>query len=353
VSLFEAQSYLSGRILRSFANIWGISHEGRTNIRRLKDMLKMKPKPGSAAPNKESIHETSRGAPPTNILDPGPSVQRTAHQNVDQDENVGGVEDDDSEFPPLEEISKKRSVETAMAFLKASQKEKNKENIPTSEESRRVQKLPFNTKTVQGVRVGWDTQQSESASTQAREESQQSEDTAFESDNRTMNAPRRTARQNGPTEVSSPPRSKRQREVSPQPRQRPQAVQVEDEVEYEDDQPQKKRVSLQQSQRRLRAQEASEDEDEAEEATPLPTATQAKEAARARVARAKPFESQTRTPWSVHDEQELIRLIEEYGCSWSKLMLLGHFERDTNEVALKDKARNMKVAFLKYVSFHV
>lgn len=56
---------------------------------------------------------------------------------------------------------------------------------------------------------------------------------------------------------------------------------------------------------------------------------------------------QRRIPWSEHDEERLISLIEDSGCSWSFLEKVGGFEHQRNQVALKDKARNMKVDYIK------
>jgi len=58
-------------------------------------------------------------------------------------------------------------------------------------------------------------------------------------------------------------------------------------------------------------------------------------------------ERQTRVPWSEADAQFLINAIQEFGCSWSTINKLGDWEFERDQVALKDKARNMKVAFLK------
>jgi hypothetical protein len=43
----------------------------------------------------------------------------------------------------------------------------------------------------------------------------------------------------------------------------------------------------------------------------------------------------------------LIEAIEQFGCSWSLIAKNVEFEDDRDQIALKDKARNMKVAFLK------
>jgi hypothetical protein len=312
----------------------------------MRSLHKPRPRKGNAPLNKTAGLEAASRNAPANIRDPGPSVQRNVPESADQDQNFEGMDDEDSELLSIEEATKER-VETAKHYWMATQKEKNKENIPTNEETRRVQKRPFNSKTVQGEKVSWDTQQSESASTQAREQSQQSEDTAFQDDNRTINQSRRIGvRRNGPTEVRSPPRKKRRQEGSVQPHQRYRAV--EDEVESEDD-PQP--PNGQQRQRKESPQMVNDDEEDSEEDAPPPTAKEVREAARIRVAQNRPYTSQTRIPWSENDQEELKRLIEHYGCKWSVLALKANFERDhgIDEVALKDKARNMKVAYLKYV----
>lgn len=56
---------------------------------------------------------------------------------------------------------------------------------------------------------------------------------------------------------------------------------------------------------------------------------------------------QKRVPWSEADEERLVDLIGRYGCMWSLLEQKGGFEHDRGQVALKDKARNIKVDFLK------
>ena len=65
-----------------------------------------------------------------------------------------------------------------------------------------------------------------------------------------------------------------------------------------------------------------------------------------------PRKVQVRRPWSRSDEDLLIQHIGEYGCAWSELEKIGGYERDFGnmQVDLKDKARNLKTAFLKYVA---
>lgn len=67
--------------------------------------------------------------------------------------------------------------------------------------------------------------------------------------------------------------------------------------------------------------------------------------------RLNPPKPQTRTKWSTLEENHLISLIEEIGCSWTRIKKLDE-ERDQilvlrDQVGLKDKARNMKFDYLK------
>lgn len=67
----------------------------------------------------------------------------------------------------------------------------------------------------------------------------------------------------------------------------------------------------------------------------------------------EPKRPQTRQPWSEEETGVLLDLIGEYGTSW-KLLKDRDFLEDNvlegrDQVALKDKARNMKLDYLKYV----
>ena len=67
----------------------------------------------------------------------------------------------------------------------------------------------------------------------------------------------------------------------------------------------------------------------------------------------QPKRVQSRTAWSDVEEEKLIALIEQYGTSYALLKTKDqedeprHVLRHRDQVALKDKARNMKVNFLK------
>jgi hypothetical protein len=285
-----------------------------------------------AAPNKRPMLESSH--PASNMHDPGPSRQQHISQSAAEDQHLDGLEDDASELPPLEEALQQETINKAMKVFKELQQEKNKENRPLPSSSRPTYRKRFNDKNLQGEKVGWDDSQEEepvvkhsNPHAQGREQTQDSEDEGFEEDKRTVNLNRRIAaprtRQRSPVEeVNSSLRNRRQQDID-----------------------------VEQVARRRREQVADEDEDEDKEVEentpPPPTAADARIVAKIQTARGKISTAQTRTPWSEEDEQELVGLIEEHGCSWSQLMRKGQFERETNEVALKDKARNLKVAYLK------
>ncbi|RKF75503.1 putative myb dna-binding domain protein [Golovinomyces cichoracearum] len=95
------------------------------------------------------------------------------------------------------------------------------------------------------------------------------------------------------------------------------------------------------------------DDDDADDEAPRPTMTQISSLARQNAAQSRSASSivQTRIRWSERDEKLLVQGIEKYGCSWSCLSnIIKDFDRYHSQVALKDKARNMKVSFLKSVS---
>lgn len=72
--------------------------------------------------------------------------------------------------------------------------------------------------------------------------------------------------------------------------------------------------------------------------------TQAKYAtARSKAARGP----QKRIAWSEADTQHLIRGIQTYATKWTKIMEGGGFDVKRDRVALKDRARNVKISFLK------
>lgn len=106
------------------------------------------------------------------------------------------------------------------------------------------------------------------------------------------------------------------------------------------------------SRRRDQTEEIEESDEEIREERPVLSqarvfAREQKAAQVAReMARARKL-PQKRVAWSLEDEERLIDLIEDYGCAWSVIEKQGGFQRNVDQVGLKDKARNMKTALLK------
>ena len=99
-----------------------------------------------------------------------------------------------------------------------------------------------------------------------------------------------------------------------------------------------------------RREVVDEEEDEDDDAYPPPTFPQASAVARVNVAHAQSRvsrEPQRRIPWSEEDSMRLMDAIEQFGCSWSLIAKNVDFDHPRDQVALKDKARNMKVTYLK------
>ena len=62
--------------------------------------------------------------------------------------------------------------------------------------------------------------------------------------------------------------------------------------------------------------------------------------------------TQVRVRWSEEETERLMELMQEFGTSWSKIKqadtrFVRHLLKDRNQVQLKDKARNIKLDFLK------
>jgi hypothetical protein len=77
------------------------------------------------------------------------------------------------------------------------------------------------------------------------------------------------------------------------------------------------------------------------------------ETARAAMMKYRPHNGpQQRQRWSIDETETLINLIDKYGCSWATILKKGHgvFAETRDQVSLKDKARNIKVELLMYVS---
>jgi hypothetical protein len=78
-----------------------------------------------------------------------------------------------------------------------------------------------------------------------------------------------------------------------------------------------------------------------------PTPREVAEVARIQTIKAAKKLPQKRIPWSDNDTNLLVSGIENYGTRWSVLWSLPGWEVARDQVALKDKGRNLKVSYLK------
>ena len=237
--------------------------------------------------------------------------------------------------------------------------EKNKENLPSNSDSR---KAIGKAKSLLDPQPGaekyvWnpDSQDSEAGpstmkrSRQARADSEETEDQGYQEDRRLPDPNRR-----GNAPVARP---------------RAPIEEEEEEEDEEDEAPPQKRAKVHQSNNRpaartgtvrrdherpeaapqASARRGPADEEESSGEDRPPPFSQISIAARNSAARARlpTHKTQKRTPWSEYDTELLTSGIETHGCSWSTLSKLLEFEVERDQVALKDKARNLKVSYLK------
>jgi hypothetical protein len=228
--------------------------------------------------------------------------------------------------------------------------EKNKENLPSNSDSR---KAIHKAKSLLDPQPGaekyvWNPDSQDSVagpstmkrSRQARADSEETEDQGYQEDRRLPDPNRRG---------NAPPARPR----TPIEEEEEEEEEEKDEDE-EDEAPPQKRAKVHQSDNRSAAPQASArrgpaDEEESSGEDRPPPFSQISIAARNSAARARlpTHKTQRRTPWSEYDTELLTSGIETHGCSWSTLSKLLEFEVERDQVALKDKARNLKVSYLK------
>lgn len=183
-------------------------------------------------------------------------------------------------------------------------------------------------------------------------EEEVSEDEGFQEDRRPANEQRRAEKRPGrapvrrmqPTQSSEPAASSSKR-----PR-----VHSEDEsVEVMLPRKQRRRQQPEQEIREISQRDRNDWTDDENDHGDPPSSIYAtvKQLARSAPSVKTQLRPQTRTPWSVQDSEVLLNAIEHYGAHWATIVTTcdRRFERSIDQVALKDKARNMKVDFLMYV----
>lgn len=278
--------------------------------------------------------------------------------------------------PTIGEVEPEQEIRPSQHYLKnwdASTNEKNKENLPLSGSIQRPIKRSMLDRQPDAQRIQWDESQEspphpsrKRPRPEERESSEESEDTGFQVDQRIPDPQRRVAAPPATRRapIQDPPSPKRSRpndfDIEKARRRAQREARIEEEhlqasarAEAGDESSlmeenvlAEPRRNVSQSLGRMRAREPSEellDED-----IPAPTQFEINASARAAIARSKmnTVRPQRRVKWSQADTQLLIDSIEQWGCSWSFIEKRGSWDMERGQVALKDKARNLKVDFL-------
>ncbi|KAK6580682.1 hypothetical protein PZA11_006918 [Diplocarpon coronariae] len=224
-------------------------------------------------------------------------------------------------------------------------KEKNKENHRPIAKPVPKRRLIDPQPNAERISNDWDISQEDVAGPSApkrtharaeREETEESEDQGFQEDQRLPDPTRRIAAPparcfSHVVDEPSPPKKPRvnRRAVSP-PIESGGVV-----------------ARRQETEGAVRARREVQDDDEDDDVPP-PTATELSAAARSAVARSVgPRAYRGRIPWSDDDSARLEEGIEEHGCSWALIHNSRSWDVDRGQVALKDRARNLKVQYLK------
>jgi hypothetical protein len=177
-----------------------------------------------------------------------------------------------------------------------------------------------------------------------RDATEESEDEGFEEDRRAPDPNRK---------IAAPVVSPKRRRVQSTPldvdddeeAQRRSDEQLQTDAKRAADQ--KRRAAIRDRERQAELEEEDEDDDDDLDRGRHYTQVASTARVNAQKATMPNRQPQKRTKWSLADEQHLIDLIEQHGCSWALIQKFGNFEMERDQVALKDKARNMKVTFLK------
>lgn len=261
-----------------------------------------------------------------NVRSPAGAVFQSGQAPLeDQDDSLGpGVNEEEDEDI---DRAQRSNAEKRFAFRKKREAESNKENvaeIPESQLNKTVEQRPIYDRAPLGTRVS------------PIEDSDEGSDEGFQR--------------------QQPPTTALQRRVKPATK-RPAAESV---------MPQRrspKKVRLQENDH-ARASVGRADVEREEQQTDLPPSQAHEEYERANKSAKERTAVVTKAPqkrsaWTIAETDMLLYLITEHGTSWKLLKTedveQGHVLEARDQVALKDKARNMKMDYLKYVhkSSHV
>jgi len=335
-------------VINQFMNVLGLMihslYKGKATLRFMEKLKKrgVASHPASSNLAKSSDKLNPRGS---SMLAPSQARPATSGQSSRQEpaKQTRQITPDIEPSPEIDEqdaTAKKtmpsgRPIAQYGAVMEAYGAEKNKENRPAASEMPKRRLLD---RQPNAERVGWDSQESEAElpiarrPRRAQSESEQSEDEGFQEDKRSLETklPRKRTRVPPPEDddlddPDAPSHPKRAR------------VQAEPALRYS-------RASRRRADSPVSVRE-NMDED-VDEGVPLPSFQHIKVVARRNAAQDRAYKQQLRTPWSEADTNYLIEAIEEYGCSWAKINRLPNWEVLRDQVAMKDKARNIKVNFL-------
>lgn len=239
--------------------------------------------------------------------------------------------------------AERKNSTSAASSWKGANLDKNKENRPTPERAKRH----FLDAQQDRYRISFDDDNSHddeevrSNHKRSRGDSEDSEDDDFQTDRRTISRPRKRVARAAPQQATPEPTQERSRSRRTQ-RQVP------------DDGPEPVRrrrgpsphIGDDALQASVREQESDEERNDQLQLDEIPF-SQVAELAKLEAIRSKSSSAKKRIKWSDKDSARLIELIENIGCSWSKVKEAGGFEVERDQVALKDKARNIKVSYLR------
>lgn len=180
------------------------------------------------------------------------------------------------------------------------------------------------------------------------------------------------ARRVSPISLSDPRSAERSKERPPQPqpsRKRQRATEDEDDDDDDDDEfsryeraidPSVKRAQKPDQSRHIKRRRV-DDAPRRERTSPPPSTAPAATTTTA-TATATTTDSKVRVRWSSEEDKRLMRLIRECGTSWSDLVRQNHAEpvqegevriEDRDQVQYKDRARNLKIIYYRYVPIPV
>lgn len=332
-------------------------YQGKDTLRKLKQVKKsLSLGANSAPPSNQKATASSSSRPSDSRPEPKPTVNYKAPARQQVGDDYRPVEEENN----FESTGQPKPTQHFTNTWKAYSNDKNKENRPESvgpqPKRRLVDRAPDARKmkwhdVIEESNGGPSNQQhsrSERGDTEelnggssnrkrSHDDSEDSEETGFEKDTRDHIPPRRE------------PADKRRRV---------QSTALDDDADSSRRSQQQghareeARPQVTRREREKRAAELDDDEDEDEDEDREDQRvrfSQVASVARSNTQRVKIPNSRTqkRVAWSPADEQLLVDLVEEFGCSWSLIQKRGGFEHDRDQVALKDKARNMKVSFIK------